>query len=94
MNAQQNLTTMKTLASVEALQTKVKESEATVRALIKEVDRLTQANRRQQETMDNVFKKMQCSSCTHYLELKEEGDTIEGRKCDKVFLIRCIGIAQ
>ena len=58
MNAQQILTTMQTLASVEALATKVKESEEMVRALIQHVDSLSKVNRRQQESLDNIFKKM------------------------------------
>ena len=58
MNAQQILTTMQTSASVEALATKVKESEEMVRALIQHVDSLSKVNRRQRESLDNIFKKM------------------------------------
>ena len=94
MNAKQILTTMQTLASFEALEAKVKDSEDMVRSLIQQVDMLTKVNRRQQESLDHLFTKMQCPSCTHYLESKGEGDTIEGRKCDKVVLTRCLGIAQ
>ena len=93
MNAKQILTTMQTLASFEALEAKVKESEETMHSLIQQVDMLTKVNRQQQETLDNLFKKMQFPSCTHYLESKGAGDTIEGRTCDKVFLTRCWGIA-
>ena len=94
MNAQQILTTMQTLASVERLQAKVKEGEDTIQVLLQRVDKLTQDNQRQQEVLDALVKKMQCPSCTHYLSSKSDGDTIEGRKCNHVFLSRCIGIAQ
>ena len=80
--------------TLNGLETKVKESEDMVRILIQEVDRLTQCNRRQEESVNNIFKRMQCPSCTQYLDNKRDGDTIEGRKCDHVFLTRCIGIAQ
>ena len=93
MNAKQILTTMQTLASFEALEAKVKESEETIHSLIQQVDRLTNVNRRQQERLDNLFKNMQCPSCTHYLESRGAGDTIERHKCDKVVLTRCLGIA-
>ena len=92
MNAKQILTTVQALATLESLETKVKESEETIRALIQEVDRLTKVNQRQQETLDRIFQTMQCPSCTHYLESKGEGNTIEGRQCDRVFLTRCWGI--
>lgn len=91
MSARRLLDMVRTLA---ALEEKVEESEATVKALLIEVDRLSEVNRRQQATMDTIFKKMQCPSCTHYLESKRSGDTIEGRPCTSVFLTRCIGIAQ
>ena len=94
MNAQQILTTMQALTTLNGLETKVKESEEMVRTLIQEVDRLTKCIRRQEESLKNIFKRMQCPSCTQYLDSKGEGDTIEGRKCDHVFLSRCIGIAQ
>ena len=91
MNAQQILTTMQALTTLDVLQTKVKESEDMVRTLIQEVDRLNKVNRRHQESL---FKRLQCPSCTQYLDSKRDGDTIEGCKCDQVFLTRCIGIAQ
>ena len=94
MNAQQILTTMRGLTTLNALETKVKESEEMVRTLIQEVDRLTKCNQRQQESLDNIFKRMQCPSCTQYLDSKREGDTIEERPCANVILSRCIGIAQ
>lgn len=92
MNAQQILTTMQTLASFESLQAKVKEGEDTIQVLLQRVEKLTQDNQRQQEALDALFKRMQCPSCTHYLESKSDGDTIEGRSCNKVFLTRCWGI--
>ena len=85
---------MRGLTTLHELETKVKESEETIRTLIREVDRLTQCNRRQEESLNNLFKRMQCPSCTQYLDSKRDGDTIEGCKCDQVFLTRCIGIAQ
>ena len=94
MNAKQILTTMQTLASFEALEAKVKESEETIHSLLQQVDMLTKVNQRHKQSLDNIFKRMQCPSCTQYLDSKRDGDTIEGRKCDKVFLTRCIGIAQ
>ena len=94
MNARQILATMRGLTTLHELETKVKESEETIRTLIQEVDRLNKVNRRHQESLDKLFKRMQCPSCTQYLDSKRDGDTIEGRKCDKVFLTRCIGIAQ
>ena len=94
MNAQQILTTMRGLTTLKDLETKVKDAEDMVQMLIQEVDRLTKCNRRQEESLKNIFKRMQCPSCTQYLDSKREGDTIEGRKCDNVFLSRCIGIAQ
>ena len=84
---------MQGLTTLNALETKVKESEEMVRTLIQEVDRLTKCNQRQ-ESLDNIFKRMQCPSCTQYLDSKREGDTIEGRPCANVILSRCIGIAQ
>ena len=78
MNPRQILKTMQTLASFEALEAKVKESEETIHSLIQQVDMLTKVNRRQQESLDNLFKKMQCPSCTQYLDSKRDGDTIEG----------------
>lgn len=94
MNAKQILTTMQTLASFEALEVKVKESEETIHSLLQQVDVLTKVNQRHEQTLDNIFKRMQCPSCTQYLDSKRDGDTIQGRKCDKEFLTRCIGIAQ
>ena len=94
MNAQHILTTMQALTTLNALDTKVKEGEEMVRTLIQEVDRLTKVNQRQQASLDTLFKTMQCPSCSQYLDSKKDGDTIEGCKCDKVFLTRCIGIAQ
>ena len=94
MNAQQILTTMRGLTTHNEMETKVKEAEDTVQMLIQEVDRLTKCNRRQEEPLKNIFKRMQCPSCTQYLESKRDGDTIEGHPCDKVFLSRCIGILQ
>ena len=94
MNAQQILTTMRGLTTLNDLETKVKEAEDTVQMLIQEVDRLTKCNRQQEEALANIFKRMRCPSCTQYLESKRDGDTIEGRPCNKVFLSRCIGIAQ
>lgn len=94
MDAKQILTTMQALTSLGALEAKVKESEDTIRALIRQVDVLDKVNRRQQETLDNIFKKTICPSCALYLQSKGEGDTVEGRKCDSVFLQRCLGIAQ
>ena len=85
---------MRGLMTLHDLETKVKESEEMVRTLIQEVDRLTKCNRRQQESLDNIFKRMQCPSCTQYLDSKRDGDTIEGHPCTNVFLSRCIGIAQ
>ena len=94
MNAKQILTTMQTLATFENLEAKVKESEEMVRTLVQEVDRLNKCNQRQRASLDTLFKRMQCQSCTQYLESKGEGETIEGCKCGNVFLTRCIGIAQ
>ena len=94
MNPRQILTTVQALTTLASLETKVKEAEETVQALIQEVDRLTNVNQRQQQSLDNIFKRMQCPSCTQYLDSKREGDTIEGHPCAKVFLSRCIGIAQ
>ena len=94
MNAQQILTTMQTLAAIETLNAKVKESEDTIQTLIQQVDRLTRINQQQQQSLDNLVKKMQCPTCTQYLDSKRDGDTIEGRQCNHVFLSRCIGIAQ
>ena len=94
MNAQQILTTMRGLTTLNDLETKVKEAEDTVQMLIQEVDRLTKCNRKQEETLDNIFKRMQCPSCTQNLDSKRDGDTIEGRQCNNVFLSRCIGILQ
>ena len=94
MNPRQILKTMQALTTLDVLETKVRESEATVRTLIQEVDRLTKVNQRQQESLDTLFKRVQCPSCTQYLESKRDGDTIEGRPCANVFLSGCIGIAQ
>ena len=94
MNAQQILTTMRGLTTLGELQTKVKDAEDTIEMLLREVDRLTKCNREQEEALKNIFKRMRCPSCTQYLESKREGDTVEGRPCNKVFLSRCIGILQ
>ena len=94
MNAQQILTTMRGLTTLGELQTKVKDAEATIEMLLREVDRLTKCNREREEELKNIFKQMRCPTCTQYLESKREGDTIEGRACQKVFLSRCIGIFQ
>lgn len=48
MDAKQILTTMQALTSLGALEAKVKESEDTIRALIRQVDALDKVNRRQQ----------------------------------------------
>ena len=68
MNAQQILTTMQTLASFESLQAKVKESEDTIQTLIQQVDRLTRLNQQQRQSLDILLKKMQCPTCTQYLD--------------------------
>ena len=94
MNAKQILTTMQTLVRVKEMQAKAKESEDTIRTLIQQVDTLTKDNQRQRQTLDTIFKKMQCPSCFRYLESKGEGDTIEEYTCDKVVLTRCCGIGQ
>ena len=94
MNAQQSLTTMQALTSREVLQTKVKELEERFQTLVQAVDRSNKSKQRQRELLEKLFKTMQCPSCTHYLDSKGEGDTIEGRKCDNVVLTRCIGISQ
>ena len=94
MDAKHILTTMQALTTLGTLEAKVKESEETVRALLRQVDALEQANRRQQETLDNIFKKTICPQCALYLQSKGEGDTVEGRKCDRVFLQRCFGLGQ
>ena len=94
MNAQQILTTMQALTTLDVLQTKVKESEDMVQTLIQEVDRLNKVNRRHQESLDTLFKQPRCPSCTQYLNSKRDGDTIEGCKCGNVFLTRCLGILQ
>ena len=85
---------MQALTTLDSLEIKMKESEETVRTLLQQVDTLTKLNQQQQASLEMIFKKMQCPSCTRYLDSKGAGDTVEGRKCDNVFLTRCIGIAQ
>ena len=94
MNAQQILTTMRSLTTLNELETKVKDAEETVQMLLHEVEQLTKCNQKQEEALANIFKRMRCPSCTQYLESKRDGDTIEGHPCNKVFLSRCIGILQ
>ena len=94
MDAKQILTTMQALTTLGTLEAKVKDSEETVGALLRQVDALEHANRRQQATLDNIFKKTICPQCTLYLQRKGEGDTVEGGTCDRVFLQRCMGIGQ
>ena len=94
MNAQQILTTMQAVTSQDVLQAKVKELEERVRTLIQAVERVNKCNQRQRESVEKLVKTIQCPSCIRYLDSKVEGDTIEGRKCDNMFLTRCIGILQ
>lgn len=91
MNAQRILSVMQTLTTMES---KIVEYEDTVRTLLLKVASLEEENREHQQTLDRIFKKTLCPNCSHYLESKRDGDTVEGHSCATVFLQRCSGIAQ
>lgn len=83
MNAQRILSTMRTLATLEA---KVAESEDTIRTLLLKVEVLQKENQWHQETLNTIFKKTLCRNCSHYLESKRDGDMVEGHPCANEFL--------
>ena len=91
MSAQRILYLVQTMTDME---TKIVDYEDTVRTLLLKVASLEEENKRQQQTLDSIFKKTLCRHCSQYLESKRDGDTVEGHSCASVFLQRCSGIAQ
>lgn len=92
MSAKKILEAVRTLTSAEEMRDKIASYQETIRALIERVEQLAQQNNLQKERLEQLFKKMQCPDCVHYLESKAPGDTIECHECKKVFLARCWGI--
>ena len=91
MSAKQILAAVRTLTSSEEMQERVTSYEETIRQLIQRVEELATENQRRKDQLARLFKKMRCTDCTHYLESKLPGDTIEDHECKKVFLTRCWG---
>lgn len=91
MSAQRILQTLKTMTAMER---QIDEYRDTVQTLSLKVTSLEEENRMHQQTLNNIFKKTLCPNCSHYLDSKRDGDTVEGHSCGTVFLQRCPGIAQ
>ena len=91
MSAKRILDAVRTLTSAEEMRDRIKAYEDTVRALIERVETLSNQNKRQEDRLKRLFKKMRCPKCTTYLESKQPGDTIVVHECEEVFLARCWG---
>ena len=91
MSARQLLDAIKQLSIDEELRDKIKSYEETIRQLLELLEDLSRRNQRDEERVNQLFKKMRCPTCTLYLESKQPGDTIEVHECQKVFLTRCWG---
>lgn len=91
MSAQRILSAMQTMTE---MQRRINEYEDTFQSLLLKIDALEKETRAHQQTLGSIFKKTLCPKCSHYLESKRDGDTVEGHSCATVFLQRCSGIGQ
>ena len=91
MNAHRLLSMMQTLTTMENT---IAQHEDTVQTLLLKIASLEEENKSQQQTLNRIFKKTLCPTCSQYLDSKRDGDTVEGHSCATVFLQRCSGIAQ